>query len=133
MIHELARIVWFPGYPTRLLLRGFHENSKWVRKGELLISLIFKWYNLRSEYTSEDSDYKRSTSRPRLTCGVDKNANAYYSEYHTCIQPPVFTVLLSIPTKVSVIDGSSPFASAYNLVNIIKAYQERNREFPLAV
>ncbi|CAL8293118.1 unnamed protein product [Boreogadus saida] len=28
--------------------------------------------------------------------------------------------------NVSVIDGSSPFASAYNLVNIIKAYQERN-------
>ncbi|KAG7281536.1 hypothetical protein CRUP_007570 [Coryphaenoides rupestris] len=28
--------------------------------------------------------------------------------------------------NVSVVDGLSPFASAYNLVNIIKAYQERN-------
>lgn len=31
-----------------------------------------------------------------------------------------------ISTKVSIIDGSSPFASAYNIDNIIGSYQDRN-------
>ncbi len=35
-------------------------------------------------------------------------------------------LFFSIDAKVSVIDDSSPFASAYNLDNIIGSYQDRN-------
>lgn len=41
-----------------------------------------------------------------------------------------FSLSLSflLDIKVSVIDGSSPFASAYDLENIIGSYRERNRK-----
>lgn len=38
----------------------------------------------------------------------------------------VFVFLILIDTQVSVIDGTSPFASAYDLDNIVRSYQDRN-------
>lgn len=38
----------------------------------------------------------------------------------------------SVDTKVSVIDGSSPFASAYDLESIIGGYRDRNRKLTVA-
>lgn len=37
-------------------------------------------------------------------------------------------VFVSLDVKVSVIDGSSPFASAYDLEKVIGSYRERNCE-----
>lgn len=40
----------------------------------------------------------------------------------------IFSSFFFLDIKVSVIDGSSPFASAYDLENIIGSYRERNCE-----
>lgn len=42
-------------------------------------------------------------------------------------------LFLRVDAKVSVIDGSSPFASAYDLENIIRSYQNRNCELTKAL
>lgn len=49
-----------------------------------------------------------------------------HAALHLCVMVSYHCLFFSVDTKVSVIDGSSPFASAYDLDNIIGSYQDRN-------
>lgn len=54
--------------------------------------------------------------------------------YGGCLYVNVLCFLfLCVDAKESVIDGSSPFASAYDLENIIRTYQDRNCELTKAL
>lgn len=51
---------------------------------------------------------------------------------YICLDESVHYLFILVDIKVSVIDGSSPFASAYDLENIIGSYRDRNCKLPKA-